>query len=93
MEILVPRGRIAESIDYCCPLWHILAQLLFVKQIKPLTLNMSGTKIWLRAETKPAEARSARKFFSSPLPRSIATAIAARILIMEDFILTRGDIL
>jgi hypothetical protein len=25
---------------------------------------MSGTKIWLRAETKPQEARSARKFFA-----------------------------
>lgn len=37
-------------------------RLLFNTFKKQLT--MSGTKIWLRAETKPAEARSACKLIS-----------------------------
>lgn len=40
---------------------------------------MSGTKIWLRAETKPQEARSARKFFLDSMFLNPAICIDAYI--------------
>lgn len=44
------------------PARSTVARNCFFSPRYQLTPRMSGTKIWLRAETKPAEARSARKY-------------------------------